>query len=179
MKLLKRTALLLLTTPFILNAQSLLEQHSPEGQNVRLAWAVDADGGVDDGEYEGFEVAYASEIYPLDQMVISYGYSNPDGNSMHSVLLSVEEFYPIANKFKLYGVAGFGYIWTDYAAGVSGDSTGWFGKIGLGGIFELNDRFDLYAEIAYLASDRDLWLDGSDAVDSTNANALLGFRLKY
>jgi hypothetical protein len=179
MKSLKYAAIIFISVPFILNAQPLLIHDDPEDENVRLAWSLDADGGVDNGRYEGFEVAYASKIYPLDQMVISYGYSHPDGNSMHSVLLSVEEYYPVAETFKLYGVAGLGYLWTDFASGVSGDSTGWFGKLGVGGVLDLNDSFDLYAEISFQASDRDLWLDGSNAVDSTNANALLGFRFKY
>lgn len=171
--------LLLLSAPLISKAQNVFERHPPEGENVRLAWAIDADGGTNGDDFSGFEVAYASEMYPLDQMGISYAYANPDGSAMHTLMLFLEEFYPITESFKFYGVAGVGYMWTDYANGVSGDSTGWVGKLGAGMVYDLTDAFDLYAELAYLASDRDLWLDGDNAVDSENWNALLGFRFKY
>ncbi|MDF3128701.1 hypothetical protein P0Y35_05785 [Kiritimatiellaeota bacterium B1221] len=171
--------LFLITPPLLTRAQNVFENHPPVGQNVRLAWAIDADDGVDDGQYSGFEFAYASQIYPLDQMIISYSFASPNDSSKHAVGLSLEEFYPLAENFKLYGVAGFGYMWTDFAEGEIGDSTGWFGKFGGGAIFVLNDAFDLYAELAYFASDRDLWYDGDNAVASTNLNALLGFRFKY
>ncbi|MGA0368803.1 MAG: hypothetical protein ACO3N7_05070 [Kiritimatiellia bacterium] len=161
------------------NAQTVFEQHPPVGENVRLAWAIDADGGVNGDEFKGFEVAYASEIYPLDQMLISFTNSNPEGNSQQTVMLAVEEYYPIAESFKFYGVAGLGYMWTDFSAESGGDSTGWVGKIGGGGILTLSEALDLYAEIAYYGSDRNLWLDGPNAVDSQNWGALLGLRFKY
>ena len=171
--------LFLIAPPLLTPAQSVFENHPPIDQNVRLAWALDADDGVDNGEFSGFEFAYASKIYPLDQMIISYSFASPNDSSMHSVGLSIEEFYPLAEAFKLYGVAGFGYMWTDFAASEVGDSTGWFGKLGGGAIYVLNDSFDLYAELAYYASDRDLWYNGANAAASTNLNALLGFRFKY
>lgn len=163
----------------LVNAQTVFEEHPPIGQNVRLAWAIDADDGVDSGRYSGFEVAYASEIYPLDQIVVSYTFASPNESSKHAVGFSLEEFYPLAETFKLYGIAGFGYMWTDFAEGEIGDPTGWFGKVGGGAILVLTESFDLYAELAYFASDRNLWYDGDNAVASTNLNALLGFRFKY
>lgn len=172
-------ALFLACIPLLGQSQSVFDLHQPEGENVRLAWAIDVDGGTNGDDFSGVEVAYASEIYPLDQMGISFAYANPDGTSMHTVMLFLEEFYPITASFKFYGVAGLGYMWTDFAAGVDGDSTGWVGKIGGGAILDLTESFDLYAELAYLASDRDLWLDGENAVDSENWGALLGFRFKY
>lgn len=173
-------ALLLICTPLFTRAQTVFERHAPEGQNVRLAWAIDADGGTNGDDFSGFEVAYASKIYPLDQMGISYAYNNPDGSLMHTFMLFIEEFYPITAGFKFYGVAGIGYMQTDFANGFNnGDSTGWVGKLGAGGVYDLNESFDLYAEFAYLASDRNLWLDGDNATASENWSALLGFRFKY
>jgi len=163
----------------LLKAQTVFEENPPIGQNVRLAWAIDADGGTDGDEFKGVEATYASEIYPLDQMLISYKYSKPNGSYQQTVLFGLEEFYPIAVSFKFYGVAGVGYMWTDFGDDISGDSSGWVGKLGAGGIYDLSESFDLYAEIAFYGSTQDLWLDGDNSTDSQNWGALLGFRFKY
>ncbi|WFB35053.1 hypothetical protein P3T73_12870 [Kiritimatiellota bacterium B12222] len=169
----------LFALPFITHAQPLLEQHDPVGQNVRVAWAIDSNGGVGNDSFNGIEVAYASKIFPLDQMLISYTHTWPQDASTDRVLIGIEEFYPLCEVFKLYGVAGVGYMWTDMDDGQGSDNaTGWVGKIGGGFIYDLNKSFDLYAEMAYLASDRNLWMDGND-ITSSNWEALLGFRFKY
>lgn len=179
MKMIYLITCLFIAAPIALHAQPLLPKDNPDGENVRFAWAIDANDGVEDGQFEGFEVAYASKIYPLDQMVISYGYSNPDNNAMHSVLLAIEEYYPIAEVFKLYGVAGVGYIWKENPTSGSGNRDGFLLKIGLGGIYELNDAFDIYAELAYLGSDSHIWQDGPNEISTGNVKALIGFRFKY
>lgn len=170
--------LLLTCSPLFLKAQTVFEEHPPIDPNIRVALDADANGGTNGDDFSGFEVGYASEIYPLDQMVISYGYGNPDDNAYHRILYSLEEFYPLTETFKLYGVAGLGYMWTDFSDSY-GDSNGWYGKIGGGAIMTLNDSFDLYAELAYLASNHDIWMDGDNGATSENWNALLGFRFKY
>src|SRR5690606_40801519 len=90
------SVLFLIVLPLLTRAQTVFEKHPPVGQNIRLAWAVDADDGVDDDRYSGFEFAYASEIFPLDQLIISYSFAGPNGSSKHAVGLSIEEFYPLA-----------------------------------------------------------------------------------
>jgi len=171
--------LLALAAPYFLRAQAVIseENRTPDAQNVRVSWLGDLDGGTDD-EWAGFQFAYASEIYPLDQMVISYSHTSPDGAAHHGVMLAVEEEYPISEHIVPYGVAGIGYMWTDFDEGVVGDSTGWYGKIGGGLLVKLCEAAGVYAEVTYQASDRDLWLDDDEA-DSQNIVGMLGVRFYY
>ena len=74
-----------------LRAQFPIPTDRPVDQNVRAAWMLDLDGGTDGDEWKAFELAYASRIYPLDQLVISYGHASPEGAAHHTVMLSVEE----------------------------------------------------------------------------------------
>jgi hypothetical protein len=150
----------------------------PIEPNFRLALNVDADGGVDGDELNGFEIAHASKIYPLDQMVISYAHANRSNNASHDVMIAIEDHFPLSETIVPYGIAGLGYRWIDHAAGEPGDSTGWVGKIGLGVIVKTSDTLSVYAELAYHASDRDLWADSEDA-DSQNVVALVGVRFFY
>jgi len=161
-------------------AQPLVrEKLLPENQNVRVGYVHDIDGDVTGDDYHGFTVAYASKVYPLDQMVISYTHLNPYQSTMRQVLLSIEEYWPVTERLSPYGSAGAGYLWTDYDAGVKGESHGWFGKLGFGLLYKTGTRFDLYAELAYQVSGEDLWLDGRTASKSNNTQAILGVRMNY
>lgn len=165
-----------------LSAQPLItEEMPPHHQNVRAGAVIDVNGDVDGDDYDGFTLAYAVETYrhPTDQMVISYTHLNPHQSTMRQVLFSVEEYWPIAENLSPYGSAGAGYLWIDYDEGLSGESSGWFGKLGLGILYEASSRFDLYAEIAYQVSNDDLWVDGRTATKSNNTQAILGVRMKY
>lgn len=172
-------ALLLIALSPLIHAQPLLDHHNPRGQNVRLAWSVDLDGGVDGDEWKGFEVAYASEIYPLDQLVVSFAHHNYERQNSNSLLFSIEEFYHISQTLVPYGVAGIGYKWTDFAAGAGGQKDGMLFKIGTGLLLKLCEPFHLYAEVSYNISDRYIWLNGSDGVTAQNWQGLLGFRFNY
>lgn len=158
-----------------LRAQPLYTDR-PRDQNVRLAWQIDADGGVDGDEWAGFELAYAAKVYPLDQMILSYGQKNPDGVESHSVMLSIEELYPLSESVVPYGVAGLGYMWSDFD-GTAGNENGWYGKVGGGLLINLCEAAGVYGEISYQGG-ADLWLD-DDGTVSHNWVALLGVRFKY
>jgi opacity protein-like surface antigen len=163
----------------LMQAQPLTEHHGPKGENVRLAFAIDADGGVNGDEWKGIEVAYASKIYPLDQLLISYAHHDRDGNFKDTVMVAIEEYYPLTELLSPYGVAGIGYMWSDLKDGVSADKNSVFGKLGAGLVFKFNHSVHLYGEFAYVASDKNLWLDGRDSAKSNNWQALLGFRFNY
>lgn len=175
--------------PLILSAASLLtlsaqplitEDMMPQGENIRAGIVFDLDRSITNGDdYHGFTVAYASEIYPLDQMVISYTHLIPEDSTMRQVLLTIEEYYPINDKVSPYGAVGGGYIWTDYDSSFTAASHGWFGKLGAGVLVELNDRYDFFAELAYTVSTEDLWLEGTNGVTSNNTQLLLGVRMNY
>lgn len=173
------STLFLILVGSLVHAQPLLDHHDPSHQNVRLAWAPDADGGVDGDDWKAFEVAYASAIYPLDQLIISYAHHNYDQKHANSLLLSIEEHFPLSERMVPYGVAGIGYMWTNFADEVPGSDDGLLLKIGTGLLFKLSEPFHLFAEIAYLTSDRDIWLDGRNATTSQNWQGLLGFRFNY
>ncbi|MEX2607851.1 MAG: hypothetical protein WD708_10940 [Kiritimatiellia bacterium] len=172
-------ALLLIVLSPLIHAQPLLDHHNPKGQNVRLAWSLDADGGVDGDEWKGFEAAYASEIYPLDQLIVSFAHHNYDDNTSNSLLFSIEEFYPLSETLVPYGVAGIGYMWTDFAAGSAGQDDGMLLKLGTGLLVKLCEAFHLYGEISFNVSDRDIWLDGDNGAAAQNWQGLLGFRFNY
>jgi hypothetical protein len=150
-----------------------------QGQNVRAGILYDVDGDVEGDDYNGFTLAYASKVYPLDQMVISYSHMNPNQSTMRQVLLAVEEYWPVTESISPYGSVGGGYIWIDYDGANAGDTQGWFGKLGLGLLFKTGTRFDVYAELAYQVSDEDLWLDGTVAAKSNNTQAIVGVRMNY
>lgn len=173
------SALLLITLSSLTRAQNLLDHHDPKGENVRLAWSLDADGGVDGDEWKGFEAAYASKIYPLDQLIVSFAHHNYDSNTSNSLLFSIEEFYPLSETLVPYGVAGMGYMWTDFAADSAGQDDGLLLKLGTGLLLKVCEPFHLYAEISFNVSDRDIWLDGDHGATSQNWQGLLGFRFNY
>ncbi len=172
-------ALLLILLSSLAHAQPLLEDHDPTNQNVRFAWSLDADGGVDGDEWKAFEVAYASEIYPLDQFIVSFAHYNYDDKQANSLLFSIEEHYPLSERLVPYGVAGIGYIWNDTSGNASVANHGILLKLGTGLLYKLCESFHLYAEIAFLTSDRDLWLDDDTTTTSQNWQGLLGFRFNY
>ena len=147
-----------------------------EGRNIRLAWNIDMDGGVDGDEASGFEVGFGTEVYPLDQMIVTYTYENRASEENHQFMIGIEEYYPITEQIKPYGVAGFGYRRIDPSATTRGD--GWFGKLGAGVIVEMTSSFSLYGELAYLVGEDQLWRDGADYA-SHNVSALLGVRFSY
>ena len=174
------TSLLVLAGLFItqIHAELPVVNSDAEGRNLRLAWNLDADGGVNGDEWNGFEVAFGAEVYPLDQMLISYAHANRDSNASHDIMLAIEEYYPLSETVVPYGIAGFGYRFIDLAEGEPGDSTGWFAKVGGGLMVHVSEPFSLFGELTYHASDRDIWQDDDDA-DSQNVVALLGVRYHY
>lgn len=149
-----------------------------EGKNIRFAWNIDMDGGVSGDEYNGFEIGFGSIVYPLDQMVATYSYENRADEQNHQFLIGIEEYYPVTEQLKPYGIVGLGYRRNDPStpSGTRGD--GWFVKIGAGIILEMTETFSLYGELAYFGSDDQLWQDGVDYA-SHNVSALLGVRFSY
>lgn len=155
------------------------EATRPQDQNVRASLVYDVNGDVNGDDYHGFSITYASKIYPLDQMTLTYTHLNPEQSTMSQVMLGIEEYWPITDTISPYGSAGGGYIWIDYDEGITGESQGWFGKLGLGILFKTGTRFDIYAEVAYQVSDDDLWVDGTSATKANNTHAILGVRMNY
>ena len=164
--------------PLVPTGQPLIRQASdPINQNIRAAAVFDFDADVVGDDYNGFTVGYASAIYPIDQMVISYTHLNPEQSTMMQVQLSLEEYWPITDIIMPYGTAGAGYLWTDYDEQfIGGDTAGWFGSLGVGLLFRLVGGFDLYGEFVYQVSQDDLWIDGMDTSKSNNTSLVLGFR---
>jgi len=159
-------------------AQMPVANTDPVNPNIRVAWNLDADGGVDGDEWRGFEVAMGSEVYPLDQMLVSYAHANRASNASHDVMMAIEDFFPVSETVVPYGIAGIGFRFIDYAEGEVGDSRGWFAKVGAGLMVHVSEPFSVFGELSYHVSDRDLWQDDDDA-DSQNVVALLGVRYHY
>jgi hypothetical protein len=170
--------LLVLSLLFPVHADLPVVDDDPVFPNLRFAWNLDLDGGVDGDEWNGFEVAYGSQVYPLDQMLVSYAHANRGNNASHDVMLAFEEYYALSPSLVPYGIAGIGFRFVDHAEGEPGDSRGWFAKVGGGLILKTSESFSVFGEIAYHGSDRDLWKDSGDA-DSQNWVGLLGVRLHY
>lgn len=165
-------------SPFSLRAELPVVDDSPEAPNLRLAWKLDADGGVSGDEWNGFEVAYGSKVYPLDQMLISYSFASRDNTDSHDIVLALEEYYPLSKNIVPYGIAGVGIRFIDIPDEESGDTRGWFGKLGAGLMVRGTDHFSLFGELSYHVGDRELWQD-DDGADSQNVVALLGVRYHY
>jgi len=180
MQLIKRpfALLSLLFLSSVVLADFPIVDDDAEGRNLRLAWNIDMDGGVDGDEWNGFEVGFGTEVYPLDQMIVTYSYENRADEENHQFLIGIEEYYPVSEQIKPYGVVGLGYRRNDPGTPTGTRGDGWFAKIGAGLIFELSSTLSVYGELAYLASDDQLWQDGVDYA-SHNVTALLGVRFSY
>lgn len=169
----------LVLAPSLFAERQPLITHFPEGENVRVAYVYDLDRNVDGDDYHGFTVTYASKIYPLDQMLVSYTRLAPENATMQQVMFSIEEYYQVSDSIIPYGAAGAGYAWIDYDRGAFGVDDGWVAKLAGGLLFKTGTRFDLYAELSYQFSSSDLWLDGSVASRNNNTQAVVGVRMNY
>jgi hypothetical protein len=174
-------ALFLFTTSLTLvTAQPLVRDiHQAQEENVRFALMYDVDADVVGDDYHGFMISYASKIYPLDQMVVSFAHQNPEHSTMLQVSIGIEEFWPISENLIPYGTASGGYIHTDYDEDLFGDQAGWFGSLGVGLLFKTGTAFDFYGELVYQVSLDDLWIDGMTASKNNNTYFNAGVRLKF
>lgn len=169
---------LLCASAFALRAQPLITD-TPKGENIRLAWLFDHDGDEGSALYGGFEVGYGSVIYPLQQLLVSYSHMSVTGYEYNSVMISIEQYFPISEQIVPYGIAGFGFGWSDLKDdGGSGDKESIVGKIGAGLLLKLCSASAVYAEVTYLLSDEELWQD-DDAMDAQNLLFSLGVRLHF
>jgi hypothetical protein len=166
---------------FQVTAQPLIREGMlPQGENIRAGVVYDIERSIRGGDdYHGFTVSYASEIYPLDQMVATYTHLVPEQSTMQQLMLSIEEYWPLTETLTSYGAAGGGYIWTDTDTSVPITSHGWFGKLGAGILYHLSPTYDLFAELAYQVSNEDLWRDGATGVKSNNSQLIFGVRMNY
>ena len=170
---------LICLSAFALRAQHLITD-GPKGENIRLAWLYDHDGGGTDGDsLGGFEAGYGSVIYPLQQLLVSYSHMSVSGYEYNAFMLSIEQYFPLSETVVPYGIAGFGFGWTDLKDGDgSGDQQGLVGKIGAGLMVKVCSVGSVYAEVSYLLSNKDLWQDEGD-MDAQNLLGALGVRFMF
>lgn len=173
----KPARLLMLATlvvPFLgLRAQQVVTD-TPQTQTARLALLVDPRGDLDRDPVFGFQIGYAQKIYPIDQMVISYGHSSSSDFEQNFFLLSFEEHYPLLPGFAAYGQSGLGFLWTDDKVG-DADREALFGQLGLGVIYQPPSRWAFFGEVNYSIATKSVWLDGQD-LENRNLQFLLGVR---
>jgi len=173
-KLIEVCAVLLVSS--VVCAQHGLVDQTPTDQNLRFGVVHDTRATPSRGSATGFEIGYAQQVLPLDQMAFTFSHLSKGPVEHNSVLLTFEEHYNLAGSLKLYGTSGIGYMFTDLDN--ASNREGLIGKLGLGLLFEACSRTAFYAEVSYLLGSRNLWVDGR-SMDSYNVTVSAGLRWFY
>ncbi|MCC5849648.1 MAG: outer membrane beta-barrel protein [Verrucomicrobia bacterium] len=158
------------------SAQPFVDQ-TPFNQNVRLGAVLELEGDASGDEVWGFEVGYAQRIYPIDQMVFSFGHVASSDLEQNYFLVSFEQQFPINSKIAPYGTSGIGYIWNDDKIG-DANREALYGKVGAGVIFLVAPRWSVVAELNYRFARDSVWLD-EDGFHNTNWQTVLGLRYSF
>lgn len=159
-----------------LQAQMIIEQ-TPLHQNVRVAGVLDRNADLDKDTVLGFEVGYAQAIYPIDQMVFSFGHISSSDLEQNYFILSFEQHFKLNPTLAPYGATGIGYIWNDDKRGTENRES-IYGKVAGGLIFQAAPRVALYGEVSYLVADKSIWLDGP-GFENTNFQVTFGLRYSF
>jgi len=163
-----------------LSAQESREDlYTAQNQNIRFGLVHDLDGAVNGDDYNGFTIAYAAKGIGTDQLVLSYSQLDPENATSSMIQFSVEEYYAFSPTLFPYAIAGLGFLTSDDDVSTNGEEDGFFGKIGFGLLFKTDSSFDVYLEASHLASNDDLWADGTEGVKDNHQQLILGVRVKY
>ncbi len=173
------TLALILAPLFALRAQPLIND-TPKDESIRLSYLYDHDGADDGDVLNGFEIGYASRIYPFDQMVFSYSHASASGYEFNSLLVSFETLFPLNDIVIPYGVFGVGFAWVDNKNAGTSIQEGPIGKIGGGVIVQVTSATSVYAEVNYQIGEKSFWDDGDEGEqDSQNLLLQLGLRFHF
>ena len=166
----------LLAPMFALKAQPLIVD-PPQHRNVRGTVILDPEAKRNGDPVLGFLVGFSQQIYPIDQMVISFGHLSSSDFEQNYVLLSFEEHFPISETVAPYGSTGFGFMWTDDKRG-DADREGLFGQIAAGIIVQTSRHWAFFGEVNYMIGTSRMWLD-HDKLVNRNLQFQAGFRYSF
>ena len=169
------TALTLASLSFA-RAQENLVLQQPVDPNLRFGVTYDHRVTPSGTHGVGFEIGYAQRIYPLDQMVITYGHMSRASVEQNYVIIAFEEHYPLTERLSLYGNSGVGFMKTDIDN--QSNREGIFGKIALGIFAPVCSSSTLYAEAQYQIAEKRLWVDRG-SFDRQNVLFSIGFRYAF
>lgn len=148
----------------------------PPGRSLRAGAVHDTKATPSEGSMTGFEIAYAQDMYPMDQMGVKYTYLSSSAVEHNSFLLFFEDRYALTEILSIYGTSGIGYMLTDRSDAENRE--GLIGVLGLGLLLDLEGPWSVYTSAEYSFGSQHFWVDGDDEA-KRNLQVSLGLRWTF
>jgi hypothetical protein len=173
----------ILLTALLVSASAFMMQTQAETHPVRQAPAVRAaalyapDYTRGEEGVWGFELGYASPNLPFENMSFSWGHIPSNDIQINYFLLNFEDSYalPLEN-LHLVGGSGLGVILSDEKPGPNNESA--LGRLSVGFRYDACSAVSLFADVNFLISYDDVFLDGR-AHDNKTWQYLLGLQYRF
>ena len=149
----------------ILSSAAVFAAESAPAPSVRAGAIYVPDHTPDKSSSLGFELGYASPVFPFENMTFTWGHVSRSELEHNTFLLNFEDSYPLAEKLYLYGSSGIGVVLLDQKPGPDKNSA--MGRLALGTRVHLCSRIALFAEANFLIALDNVWFNGDELKNRT------------
>jgi hypothetical protein len=126
----------------------------------------------------GFELSYASPNFPFENMSFSWGHISSNDIEHNYFLLNFEDSYALAlENLHLVGGSGLGAILAHEKPG--SDKTALLGRLSVGLRYDSCQTLSFFADVNFLISYEDVFLDGRHSHDNKAWQYLLGVIYRF
>ncbi|MCC5844998.1 MAG: hypothetical protein JJU05_12160 [Verrucomicrobia bacterium] len=171
-----------LLTTLLLSASAFMIQTQAETHPVKQAPAVRA-AALYAPDYTrgqegvwGFELGYASPIFPFENMSFSWGHISSNDIQHNYFLLNFEDSYRLIENVYLVGGSGLGVILADEKPGPDKEAA--LGRLSVGFRYDACSAVSLFADANFLIASKDVFLDGRSH-DNKTWQYLIGLQYRF
>lgn len=125
----------------------------------------------------GFELSYASPVFPFENMSFSWGHISSNDIEHNYFLLNFEDSYALPLKnLHLVGGSGVGVILADENPGPDKEAA--LGRLSVGLRYDCSATVSLFADANFLIAHKDVFVDGRSH-DNKTWQYLLGLQYRF
>jgi len=169
------TTLLLSVSAFMIRTQAETQpiQQAPAVRAAAL-YAPDYTRGQE-GVW-GFELGYASPVFPFENMSFSWGHISSNDIQHNYFLLNFEDSYRLVENLYLVGGSGVGVVLADEKPGPNNETA--LGRLAVGFRYDTCSAVSLFADVNFLIAHNDVFLDGRSH-DNKTWQYLIGLQYRF